>query len=68
MTATVNTAAHRPYDDVDISSIEFWGRPPEVRDQAFAQVARPGGVSWHPPVEAQPVPAAHAGFMGRHQK
>ncbi|BBX67458.1 cytochrome P450 [Mycolicibacterium psychrotolerans] len=62
MTATVNTAADRPYDDLDISSIEFWGRAPEVRDQTFAELRAKGGVSWHPPVEAQPVPAAHAGF------
>lgn len=62
MTAIATPAASRPYEDIDITSIEFWGRPPEVRDQSFARLRAKGGVTWHPPVEAQPVPATSPGF------
>ncbi|BDX33675.1 cytochrome P450 [Mycobacterium antarcticum] len=56
------TAANRPYSDIDISSIAFWGQPPEVRDETFAVLRERGGVSWHPPVEAQPVEPQSPGF------
>lgn len=62
MTETLTPASRRPYNDIDISSIAFWGQAPEVRDQSFAQLRAKGGVTWHPPVEAQPVPATSAGF------
>ncbi len=52
----------RPYEDVDITSIAFWGQDPEIRDQSFAKLRAKGGVTWHPPVEAQPLPATSAGF------
>ncbi len=62
MTATTIPAVERPYEDIDISSIAFWGQKPEVRDQSFAKLRAKGGVTWHPPVEAQPIPATSAGF------
>lgn len=57
-------ATERPYEDVDISSIAFWRQSPEIRDHSFAKLRAKGGVTWHPPVEAQPVPATSPGFWG----
>lgn len=48
------TAANRPYSDIDISSIAFWGQPPEVRDETFAVLRERGGVSWHPRSKPSP--------------
>lgn len=62
MTASLIPAVDRPYEDVDISSIAFWGQTPEVRDKVFAKLRAKGGVTWHPPVEAQPIPATSPGF------
>lgn len=64
MTAAAIPAVDRHYEDIDISSIAFWRQPPEVRDQSFAKLRAKGGVTWHPPVEAQPVPATSPGFWG----
>lgn len=62
MTGSLIPAVDRPYEDIDITSIAFWGRAPEIRDKSFAKLRAKGGVTWHPPVEAQPVPAVSPGF------
>lgn len=62
MTASLKPTVDRPYEDTDISSIAFWCQPMEVRDRSFAKLRAKGGVTWHPPVEAQPVPATSPGF------
>ena len=57
-----DTLTTRPFNDLDISSVEFWGKPPQVRDETFKTLRDKGGVTWHPPVEAQPNPPIAPGF------
>lgn len=44
-------STEHPVDtDVDISSVAFWSRPFEVRDESFGWLRRHAPVSWHPPL------------------
>ncbi|MBO0706900.1 MAG: helix-turn-helix domain-containing protein [Candidatus Dormibacteraeota bacterium] len=46
-----------PFDtDIDLSSLTFWSRPFDVRDQSFAWLRRHAPVSWHPPLQTPEVP------------
>jgi cytochrome P450 len=45
------TNTHPFTTGVDISSAEFWGKPFEERDEAFARLRAEAPVSWHPPVD-----------------
>ncbi|MBO0702667.1 MAG: cytochrome P450, partial [Candidatus Dormibacteraeota bacterium] len=46
-----------PFDtEIDLSSLAFWSRPFEMRDQSFAWLRRHAPVSWHPPLETPEVP------------
>jgi cytochrome P450 len=40
----------RLFDDVDISSMEFWSSTPRHRDEAYSVLRRDRPVSWHRPV------------------
>ena len=70
---------HKRQTDVDISSVSFWSRGFEERDQAFARLRSEAPVSWHPPLETPGLPkrsreagfwavtkAADIAFVGRH--
>jgi cytochrome P450 len=48
--------AARAHDPVDISSRAFWTRPPEVREESFAELRRDRPLSWHPPAETDLLP------------
>lgn len=48
MTATTT----RAYDALDISDMQFWSRPPEEREQTFAQLRKQRPVSWQRPVHS----------------
>src|SRR6185437_2793538 len=39
------------FADVDLGSLEFWGRPAEVRDEYFAHLRRSEPISRHAPPE-----------------
>ena len=43
------TATTRAFDAIDISDLAFWARPPEERDEVFAQLRRERPVSWQRP-------------------
>src|ERR1700735_3882820 len=47
MTATPTTE----FADADLGSLEFWGRPAEVRDEYFAHLRRSEPISRHEPPE-----------------
>lgn len=53
MTTTTSPPARatRAYDAADLSSLEFWSRTAEQREQVFAELRRERPVSWHRPVE-----------------
>jgi cytochrome P450 len=40
----------RAYDEIDISSYEFWSRPARERDQAYEILRRDRPISWHRPL------------------
>lgn len=42
----------RAFEEVDISTQEFWNQTAEVRDVAFAELRRRAPVSWQRPVES----------------
>jgi hypothetical protein len=45
-------ATEHPFTtDLDISSVAFWRRPFEERDEVFAELRRDAPVSWQPPFE-----------------
>lgn len=46
----------RAHDPVDISSQAFWARPPDVREESFAELRRDRPLSWHPPAETDLLP------------
>ena len=41
----------RAYDDLDISSFDFWTRTPRERDHIFRELRTERPISWHRPVE-----------------
>jgi cytochrome P450 len=55
---------HRRQTDIDISSVSFWSRGFDERDQAFARLRTEAPVSWHPPLETPGLPkrSREAGF------
>ncbi|ROO87278.1 cytochrome P450 [Actinocorallia herbida] len=55
------TTAHPFTTGVDISSDEFWSKPFDERDKAFARLRAEAPVSWHPPV-SYPAPHGEQGF------
>ncbi|ALE72160.1 cytochrome P450 [Pseudonocardia sp. EC080610-09] len=48
--------AARAHDPVDISSRAFWARPPDAREESFAELRRERPLSWHPPAETDLLP------------
>lgn len=66
MTPTRPFGTEHPVDtDVDISSIAFWSRPFQVRDESFSWLRGHAPVSWHPPLETPELPGwkhREAGF------
>ena len=53
MTAT----ADKPdLDPLDLSSLDFWGRPMTERDATFAELRRERPISWHRPPEGMLMP------------
>lgn len=55
-TTKPDTAASRDFDPTDISSHEFWAKPPAERDAVFAQLRRERPISWHRPAETDLMP------------
>jgi len=45
------TAPTRPYDELNVSSRDFWSGTAAEREQTFAPLREHRPVSWHPPVE-----------------
>jgi cytochrome P450 len=43
----------RPYDDVDISSRDFWSGDMFDREKRFAQLRAKDSITWHPPFQDQ---------------
>ncbi|MFC5142765.1 cytochrome P450 [Actinomycetospora rhizophila] len=53
----MTTTADRPdLDPLDLSSLDFWGRPMAERDATFAELRRERPVSWHRPPEGMLMP------------
>ncbi|MGZ4588510.1 MAG: cytochrome P450, partial [Mycobacteriaceae bacterium] len=46
--------AARPYDELDLSSMEFWSATGEEREKTFAVLRAERPVSWHRPA-AEPL-------------
>jgi cytochrome P450 len=46
----------REYDPRDISSLAFWAKRPDERDEVFAELRREAPVSWHRPAETELMP------------
>jgi cytochrome P450 len=46
----------REYDPRDISSLAFWAKNPDERDEVFAELRRDAPVSWHRPAETELMP------------
>ncbi|MGQ0575546.1 MAG: cytochrome P450 [Pseudonocardia sp.] len=46
----------RPFDELDVSSLAFWAKPPADRDPVFAQLRRERPLSWHRPAETELLP------------
>jgi cytochrome P450 len=54
----VTTIAGKPdVDPLDLSSLDFWGRPMAERDATFAELRRERPVSWHRPPEGMLMPS-----------
>ena len=58
MTTTTSTATTPgpDVDPVDLSSLEFWGRPMAERDASFAELRSERPISWHRPPEGMLMP------------
>lgn len=57
MTDTAPVTADDPDPDpLDLSSLEFWGRPMVERDATFAELRRERPISWHHPPEGMLMP------------
>jgi cytochrome P450 len=48
--------AKREFDPADISTHEFWAKPPAERDAVFAELRRKRPISWHRPAETDLMP------------
>lgn len=53
--------SHERTTDVDLSSVAFWAKSFEERDESFARLRREAPVSWHPPTDF-PFPHEETGF------
>ena len=51
MTTAALPRAERPYDPVDISTLEFWSSSAAEREKVFAELRAHRPVSWHCPVK-----------------
>ncbi|ASR01239.1 cytochrome P450 [Gordonia sp. GONU] len=60
MTSTLSTSA-RPYDPLSISSLDFWAKSADEREQTFAQLRAARPVSWHRPLEGALMPPENDG-------
>lgn len=60
MTSTLSTSA-RPYDPLSISSLDFWAKSADEREQTFAQLRAERPVSWHRPLEGALMPPENDG-------
>lgn len=56
------TSAKPAFDEIDISTHEFWARPFGDREQAFAVLRRERPVSWQRPAESIMMEPVHDGF------
>lgn len=53
----MTTIADKPdVDPLDLSSLDFWGRPMAERDATFAELRRERPVTWHRPPEGMLMP------------
>ncbi|MEJ2888307.1 cytochrome P450 [Actinomycetospora aeridis] len=52
----MTTASKPDLDPLDLSSLDFWGRPMAERDATFAELRRERPVSWHRPAEGMLMP------------
>ncbi|UAK39432.1 cytochrome P450 [Gordonia bronchialis] len=60
MTSTLSTSA-RPYDPLSISSLDFWAKSADEREQTFARLRAERPVSWHRPLEGAIMPPENDG-------
>jgi cytochrome P450 len=58
----MSTAEGRPYDPINVSSMDFWARPFDQRDESLAVLRRERPVSWQPPAEGGIMPIAPDDF------
>ncbi|MHC5794835.1 cytochrome P450 [Lacisediminihabitans sp. FW035] len=61
---TVYATRHDSTTTEDISSVQFWGKTFEQRDETFARLRRDNPVSWHVPLETPEMPAEVHGESG----
>ncbi|RAY17277.1 cytochrome P450 [Actinomadura craniellae] len=63
------TSTRPPFDEIDISSEEFWAQSPDHRDKAFAVLRQERPVSWHRPLAGGMVEPTCTGFWAvvRHE-
>ncbi|GAA1466575.1 cytochrome P450 [Microbacterium thalassium] len=47
----IHATAHEPTTGLDISSVAFWSKTFDERNETFAQLRADHPVSWHPPME-----------------
>src|ERR1700709_2500815 len=50
-----NASGHpdRPYDEINLSTKEFWGAPMDERERSFAVLRKARPITWQPPFEDQ---------------
>ena len=53
---TTSATAEPTYKDIDLSDKEFWARPPEERDAAFAVLRKECPVPWSRPADSDLLP------------
>ena len=52
----MTTAAKPPYDTAPLSSLSFWEKPADAREEVFSELRHERPVSWHPPFEGALMP------------
>ncbi|GAA0431106.1 cytochrome P450 [Leifsonia naganoensis] len=60
----VHTTTHEPTTDLDISSVAFWSKTFDERDDTFARLRADHPVSWHAPLEDLTVTPEQHGQAG----
>lgn len=58
---TILDPVTRPYDPLDVSSLAFWARTAEEREETFKILRRERPISWHPPLEGALMPPENDG-------